>query len=408
MHIDELVQLYRHFHEHPELSFQERETAARVAQEWKSAGFDVATGIGGTGVVAVLKNGPGPTLMLRTDLDALPVTEATNLSYASTTKVKQADGRESGVMHACGHDVHITNLIGVGRYLAENKDRWSGTLVLIGQPAEEVGNGAQKMLADGLFEKFPKPDYALALHVDSTLPTGKVGYRAGYAQANVDSVDITLYGRGGHGAAPHTTIDPIVMAAELVLSLQSLVSRETNPIEPAVVTVGSIHAGSKHNIIADNCKLQLTVRSYSDKVREHLLEGIRRKAAAVAAGAAAPEPEVTMLDDFTPSVYNDDKLVDRLVPVWRELLGAENVVQKDPTMGGEDFSFYQKAGAKVLMFRLGSVEPKRLAGLTRGGQEPPSLHSGIYYPDADLALEIGIAAMATAAMELLPPQTGAK
>ncbi len=399
-HIDELVKLYHHFHQHPELSFQEKETAARVAQEWKAAGFEVTTGIGGTGVVALMKNGPGPTLMLRTDLDALPLTEATNLVYASKVKIKQPDGNEAGVMHACGHDVHITNLIGVGRYLAANKDRWSGTLMLIGQPAEEVGNGAQKMLADGLFEKFPKPDYAVALHVDSSLPTGKVGYRAGYAQANVDSVDITLHGRGGHGAAPHTTIDPIVMAAKLVLDLQTLVSRETNPIEPAVVTVGSIHAGTKHNIIADDCKLQLTVRSYSDKVREHLLEGIERKAKAVAASAGAPEPEVTVLGDFTPSVFNDEKLVQRLVPLWKKLLGDDNVVQKDPTMGGEDFSFYQKAGAKVLMFRLGSVEPKRLAGLTRGGMEPPSLHSAIYYPDADLALEVGVAAMAAAVIEL--------
>ena len=289
-HNDELVQVYRHFHQHPELSFQEKETAARVAQEWKSAGFAVTTGVGGTGVVALLKNGPGPTLMLRTDLDALPVTENTNLVYSSKVRVKQPDGTETGVMHACGHDIHIANLIGVARYLAANRDRWSGTLMLIGQPAEEVGNGAQKMLADGLFEKFPKPDYALALHVDGSLATGKVGYRAGFAQANVDSIDITLHGRGGHGAAPHTTIDPVVMAAKLVLDLQTLVSRETNPIEPAVVTVGSIHAGTKHNIIADDCKLQLTVRSYSDKVRDHLIEGIRRKAKAVAASAARRTP----------------------------------------------------------------------------------------------------------------------
>ncbi len=284
-HNEELVQLYRHFHQHPELSFQEKETAARLAQELKSAGYDVTTGVGGTGVVGLLKNGPGPTLMLRTDLDALPVTESTNLAYSSKVKVKQPSGTETGVMHACGHDIHITNLIGVARYLAANRDRWSGTLMLIGQPAEEVGNGAKKMLDDGLFEKFPKPDYAVALHVDGSLATGKVGYRAGFAQANVDSVDITLHGRGGHGAAPHTTVDPVVMAAKLILDLQTLVSRETNPIEPAVVTVGSIHAGTKHNIIPEDCKLQLTVRSYSDKVREHLLDGIRRKAKAVAASA---------------------------------------------------------------------------------------------------------------------------
>jgi hippurate hydrolase len=280
--------------------------------------------------------------------------------------------------------------------------------MLIGQPAEEVGNGAQKMLADGLFEKFPKPDYALALHVDSSLPAGKVGYRAGYAQANVDSVDITLRGRGGHGAAPHTAIDPIVMAARLVLDLQTLVSRETNPIDPAVVTVGSIHGGTKHNIIPDTCKLQLTVRSYSDKVRDHLLSGIKRKAEAVAAGVGAPEPEVKVLGDFTPSVYNDDKLVARLVPVWKELLGEDNVVEKEPTMGGEDFSFYGKEGVPILMFRLGSVNAKRLAGLTRGGMDPPSLHSAIYYPDADEAIEVGVPAMAAAVMELLPAAAKAK
>jgi amidohydrolase len=264
------------------------------------------------------------------------------------------------------------------------------------------------MLNDGLFTKFPKPDFALALHSDSSLATGKVGYRAGYAQANVDSVDITLRGRGGHGAAPHTTIDPIVMAARLVLDLQTLVSRETNPIEPAVVTVGSIHAGTKHNIVPDNCQLQLTVRSYSEKVRQHLLEGIKRMAFAVAAGAGAPEPEVTVLGDSTPSVYNDDALVERLVPVWQKLLGEENVVQKEPTMGGEDFSFYGKAGVPILMFRLGTIEPKRLSGLTRGGQEPPSLHSAIYFPDAELALPIGVAAMSTAVVELMPPAAKTK
>jgi len=401
--IEQLVAVYRDFHQHPELSRQETETAARVAQEWRAAGFEVITGVGGNGVVALLKNGQGPTLMLRTDLDALPVTEATGLVYASKTEVIQKDGRKTGVMHACGHDIHITNLIGIARYAAANKDRWSGTLMLVGQPAEEVVDGARKMLADGLFERFPKPDYALAMHVEATLEAGKIGYNPGYDHANVDSVDITMRGRGGHGAMPHTTIDPIVLAAHLVLDLQTLVSRETNPIEPAVITVGSIHGGAKRNIIPDSCSLQLTVRSYSEKVRQHLLDGIRRKALAVAQGAGAPEPEVTISDESTPSVFNDKQLVGRLVEVWQKSLGEDNVVQRNPTMGAEDFSLYGKAGVPIFMIRLGSVESRRLAGLTRGGQDPPSLHSAAYYPDAEPTLETGVTALSLAVLELLKP-----
>jgi hippurate hydrolase len=403
-HVDELVALYREFHSQPELSLQEEQTAARLAAAWKAAGYEVTTGVGGHGVVALLRNGPGPRLMLRTDLDALPVTEKTELVYASQVRVKNKDGVEVGVMHACGHDVHITNLVGVARYLAAHRQQWSGTLLLIGQPAEELGEGAQRMLNDKLYERFGKPDFALALHVDATLPTGQVGYRAGYALANVDSVDVTLLGKGGHGASPHTTIDPIVMAARLVLDLQTLVSRETNPVEPAVVTVGSIHAGSKHNVISDRCHLQITVRSYSEKVRQRLLDGIRRKAQAVAQGAGAAEPIVQLAEAFTPALYNDDQLVARLVPVFERVLGKENVVRSEPAMGGEDFSRYAEAGVPIAMFRLGSVEPRRLAGLKRGGQEPPSLHSAIYYPDADLALATGVSALASAALELLAPR----
>ena len=265
-HRAELVDLYRDFHQHPELSFQEKETAARLAKELKAVGAEVTTNFGGYGVVGILANGPGPRIMLRTDLDALPVTEQTGLVYASRVMTKAKDGQDTGIMHACGHDIHITNQIGVARYLAANKDLWSGTVMFIGQPAEEIGGGAKIMLDAGLFTKFPKPDMALALHVDSTLPTGKVGYRAGYSQANVDSVDITIRGRGGHGATPHMTIDPIVEAARLVLDLQTIISREIKAQEPAVITVGSIHAGTKHNIISDSCTLQLTVRSYSPEV----------------------------------------------------------------------------------------------------------------------------------------------
>lgn len=399
-HSKELFTLYKHFHQNPELSLQERETAARVAEELEEAGAEVTAGFGGHGVVGVTVNGKGPTLLIRTDLDALPVTEQTQLTYASTVKVKDARGAETGVMHACGHDIHITSLIGVARYLNENKDRWQGTVVFIGQPAEERGEGALQMLNAGLFEKFPKPDYALAMHVDSALAAGKVGYLAGYTLANVDSVDIKLRGRGGHGAFPHTTVDPIVQAARLILDLQTIVSRETKPTEPAVITVGSIHAGTKHNIISDECHLQLTVRSFSDEVRQHLLKAIRRKVEATAASADAPEPSVEVTEG-TPAMFNDENLVERVTPVFRRILGEERVVPSEPSMGGEDFSRYGLAGVPIFMFRVGSVEAKRLAGYERIGQEPPSLHSAVYYPDAEPTLETGVAAMASAALELL-------
>ena len=403
-HLEELVALYRQFHLQPELSNQEQQTAARVAECWRQAGAEVATGIGGHGVVGLLKSGDGPTLMLRTDLDALPVTENTGLVYASRVKVKNTDGSTTGVMHACGHDIHITNLIGVAQFLAANKPQWAGTVMLVGQPSEERGEGAFRMLNDGLFKRFPKPDMAVALHVDGTLETGKIGVRSGYLLANVDSVDVTLHGRGGHGAAPHATIDPIVQAAQLVVSLQTIVAREMNPVDPAVVTVGSIHGGTKHNVIPDSCKLQLTVRSYSDAARTKILEAIRRKAEAVAAGAGAPKPTVEVLDETTPALFNDEKLTARLRPILVKALGEANVVSSEPSMGGEDFSRYGRAGVPICMFRLGSVEPGRLAGLTRGGMEPPSLHSAVYYPDADATLKTGITAMATAAIELLPPR----
>ncbi len=338
--------------------------------------------------------------MLRTDLDALPVVEETGLSYASKVRVKTESGADVGVMHACGHDVHITNLIGVGRYLAAHRDRWHGTVVLIGQPAEERGAGARAMLEDGLFRRFPRPDFALALHVASDLEAGKVGYRAGYALANTNSVDITVRGRGGHGSAPHTTVDPIVQAAHLIVDLQTIVSREVNPLDPAVITVGSIHGGTKHNIIGSDCHLQLTVRSYKDEVRKLLLDAIRRKAFAVAKSAGAPDP-IVKASEGTPALFNDEALVARLVPVFERVLGKENVVEVEPVMGGEDFSHYGLAGVPIFLFRLGSVEAERLATYTRRGSSPPSLHSAVYYPDAGKALATGVVAMSSAALELL-------
>ncbi|MCA9161523.1 MAG: amidohydrolase [Planctomycetales bacterium] len=400
--LDELVTLYRHFHSHPELSFHEQETARRFAEELKQVGFDVTTQVGGTGVVALLKNGPGQTLMLRTDLDALPVAEQTGLAYASQVTVKNDSGVEVGVMHACGHDVHITNLIAVGRFMASHRDQWKGTLMLIGQPAEERGAGAKAMLEDGLFEKFPKPDFAIALHVSSDMAAGNVGVRAGYSLANVDSVDITVHGKGGHGAAPDTTVDPIVQAAQLILALQTIVSREVKPIEPAVVTVGSIHGGTKHNIIGNDCHLQLTVRSYTDEVRSQILEAIRRKAKGVAIAAGAPEPTIEV-SEGTPALFNSEELAGRIGKHFESLLGKDRVEQVEPSMGGEDFSRYGRAGVPILMYRLGAVDAKRLDRYKELGQTPPSLHSPLFYPDIEPALTTGITTMASAALNLLQP-----
>ena len=401
--ISELVTTYREFHQHPELSFEEKETAAKLAAAWKDAGLEVTSDFGGHGVVGIAKNGDGPTVMIRTDLDALPVVENTGLVYASKVRTKDKEGNDVGVMHACGHDVHITCIIGVAHYLMANKDHWSGTLMLIGQPAEERGRGAEIMLEAGLFTKFPKPDYGLALHVDSTLPTGKIGYRGGYLLANVDTVDITLKGRGGHGAYPHTTIDPIVMAAKFILDLQTLVSRESNPTDPAVVTVGAIHGGTKHNIIGDTCHLQLTVRSYKPEVRKKLLDGIKRKANAVALGTGAPEPIVEISNESTPALANDEKLVARLVPVWQKSFGAENVMSSEPSMGGEDFSRYGRTAERVpiCMFRLGAVAPATFAESQRTGAALPSLHSNKFAPVPEPTIKTGITAMTAAALELL-------
>lgn len=400
--LPKLVELYRHFHQHPELSLFEKDTAAKLAAEWKAAGFEVTSGVGGHGVVALLKNGAGPTVMLRTDLDGLPVVEQTGLAYASKVKVKDAAGNDVGTMHACGHDIHITSLVAVARYFAANKNQWRGTLMLIGQPAEERVIGAKAMLDDGLFTRFPKPDVALAMHCDSALAAGAVGCRAGYALANSDSVDVTLYGKGGHGAYPHTTVDPIVQAAQFILAVQTIVSREVKPTEPAVITVGSMHAGTKHNIIGDRAELQLTVRSYSDEVRAQLFKAIERKAKGIAMSMGAPEPSIKVTEG-TPALYNDDKLNARVEGLFRRVFGDKQVTLGEQSMGGEDFSRYGKAGVPVVMFRLGTIEAKRLARMYELGQEPPSLHSPLFYPDAEQTLETGVIAMASATLDLMAP-----
>jgi amidohydrolase len=400
--LEPLLELYKHLHQNPELSTLEKETAARMAQELRDVGAKVTTDIGGHGVVGVLENGTGNVLMLRADMDALPVAEQTGVPYASNVRVQDTRGATVGVMHACGHDVHMTNLVGVARYLAAHRDRWSGTVVFLFQPAEETGSGAEAMLADGLFKRFPRPDFAVALHVSADSPVGQLGYRAGGAMANVDSVDIVIKGRGGHGASPESTIDPILIAAKLVLDLQTIVSREMKPIHPAVVTVGSIHGGTKHNVISDECRLQLTLRSLTPEVRKKLQDAVRRKAVAAAQSAGAPEPTIE-ISEGTPALHNDPELTNRVAGTLKRVFGDQQVVEGDPVMGGEDFGRYGLAGVPICMFRLGAVSQKRLDEFAARNQPPPSLHSPVFFPDVAEALAVGVPAMASVAMDLLPP-----
>jgi hippurate hydrolase len=401
-----LFEFYKDLHTHPELSFHEERSAAHVAEELRKAGFEVTTGVGKHGVVAIMRNGSGPTVLVRSDLDGLPVKEQTGLPYASTVRTADAQGHEVPVMHACGHDVHMTCLVGAGRVLAHLKNAWHGTLVFIGQPAEEMGGGARAMLADGLFQRFPKPDFCLALHDNAEIAAGTVGYSPGYAMANVDSVDIVVHGVGGHGAYPHKTRDPIVLAAQIVLALQTIVSREVPPGEPAVVTVGSIHGGTKHNIIPDEVRLQLTVRSYTDEVRKQTLDAIKRIARAEGLVAGLPDdrlPEVTVEDDFTPATYNDPALNERLVAVFKTWFGGTNVMQRRPTMGGEDFSEYGRTADKIpiCMFTVGGVKPETIRQSERTGNPLPSLHSPFWAPDPEPTIKTGITAMTAAVLELM-------
>lgn len=387
---DRLVAFYRELHQNPELSFHEQKTAARLATALRERGLEVTEQVGGTGVVAVLKNGDGPTAMLRADLDGLPIAEATGLPYASTIRADSADGGAIGVMHACGHDLHMTCLLGAAQWFAENRAAWRGTLVCIGQPAEERAGGAKAMLADGLFERFPRPDFAFALHCEPLLPTGTVGFRAGPLMAAVDSVDVTLFGKGGHGAAPHRTIDPIVLAAQYVLALQTIVSREIDPVQPAVVTVGAIRAGNKHNIVPDRCDLQLTVRSYDETVRKAIADAIVRKAEGLAAAAGAPKP-VVVFSEPTGALRNDAALTARTAEALRRQLGTDAVVEVQPQMVAEDFGRFGDAGVPICMLRLGTTSPERLrASAERGG--PAGLHTAGFYPDAEAALPAGVAA----------------
>lgn len=401
-----LEALYEHFHQNPELSFQETETAKRLAKELRKAGYDVTSGVGGTGIVAVMENGEGPTVMLRADMDGLPVEEQTGLPYASEARGPNRDGEMFPTMHACGHDVHMTSLVGAARQLAERTDDWSGTLILIGQPAEELGLGALAMIEDGLYERFPTPDYVVGLHDSASLPAGSISYTPGWALANVDSVDIRVKGIGGHGAYPHTTKDPIVIASQIVNNLQTLVSRELSPLDRAVVTVGAFNAGSKHNIISDEAHLQLTVRSFDDATREKLLSGIARIARAQAVSAGLPEelmPVVEVEEPYTPSTFNDPDLTQRIAGVFREQFGEDRVQEAPPVMGGEDFSQFGRTPEDVpaVIFWVGAVEPERFAAAQDGGDALPSLHSPFFAPDPRPTLTTGVEAMTAAALDLL-------
>jgi hippurate hydrolase len=398
-----LETVYKHLHANPELSLQEEKTAARMATELRELGFEVTEKVGGHGVVGVMKNGPGPTVLVRTDMDALPVAERTGLPYASKARARDRHGNDVPVMHACGHDMHMTCWLGTARVLVGMKDKWSGTLVFIAQPAEEIGTGAREMLADGLFKRFPRPDYALALHCDPRAAHGQISFTEGLALANVDSVDIVVRGKSGHGASPHLTVDPIVLAARIILDLQTLVSREIDPTDPAVVTVGSIHGGTKHNIIPSEVKLQLTVRTTKDTVRAHVLDGIKRIVKTAAEGARAPEPTVTVdASEFTPALYNEPALTRKSVARLREVLGADNVLERPPIMGGEDFSRYGKEGVPIFLYFLGTMPPQRVADSKRpGGPQLPSLHSDVYFPIVEPSIKTGVLTMTAAVLNLM-------
>src|ERR1700731_2516276 len=410
-----LLTIYKDLHAHPELSMHEEKSSAFVAKELKAVDCKETKHFGkypkadtkGFGVVGLMKNGTGPTVLVRTDLDALPVEEQTGLPYASTITTKNEKGDDVHVMHACGHDVHMAAFVGVARSLAKLKDQWHGTIVFVGQPAEETGNGARALLDYGLYTKFPKPDFALGFHDNAQMKTGHIGVTEGYTYANVDSVDVTVRGVGGHGAYPHKTKDPIVLSAEMINAWQTIASRENNPIDPIVITVGSIHGGTKHNIIPDEVKMQLTVRTYKSEVRDRVLKAIDEVAKGIASAGGVPAdraPIVNVLkDQFTPATYNNPDLTKRLVGVWKNVLGVDNVEIVDPTMGGEDFSEYSLPDHSIpaVDFHIGAVDPEKIAQFKREGKELPSLHSSKFAPVPEPTIRIGVIGMTSAVLELM-------
>ncbi len=413
--LPKLLEDYVYLHSNPELSFFEEKTAAFVANRLREFGYEVTEQVGkypsgeliSYGVVGMMKNGKGPTLLIRTDLDALPLEEKTGLPFASKVRMKNDLGEESYVMHACGHDLHMVSFLGAAKMLSQLKNKWQGTLLFIGQPAEERGEGALAMLADGLYERFPKPDYAIALHTDGSLEAGKIAFVEGYALANVSSIDITVRGMGGHGAYPQGTKDPIVLAAQIIVQLQTIVSREISPFDPAVVTVGSIHGGTKHNIIPDDVHLQLTIRSYRKEVHHQIISSLERITKGVASAAGIPEDRMPIVkkdrDDFTPATYNDPPLTRRLAAAMRKSLGESNIVKKDPVMGAEDFGLFSLEGHQIplSMFWLGSVDPDKIRAYAKEGKTLPGLHSSEFVPHPELAIKTGVKAFTSAALELL-------
>ena len=394
--------LYKDLHRNPELAFQETQTTAKLAARLKTLGFEVTTGVGKTGIVAIMKNGAGPTVMLRTELDALPVAEKTGLPFASSLTTKNLAGQVVPVMHACGHDIHMSAWAGTARIMAGNKDRWHGTLMLVGQPAEETLGGAVAMLEDGLFKRFPRPDFALSLHDDDTMPAGTIGYHAGLFRAMSDRVDITVYGRGGHAAMPHSTIDPVVLASRIVLSLQTIVSRENNPAEPIVITVGSIHGGTQGNVIPDEVKMELSVRTLTPQVRTRTLAAIRRIAKGEAESAGAPrEPLVTVPAVAPLPVVNDPALISRLAGALKRALGDQQVVEMPAKMTSEDFAQYGAAGVPSALLHIGAVNPAKLEESRRSGIPVPAPHSPEWAPDYEPTLKGAIHAEVAALLELL-------
>jgi hippurate hydrolase len=410
-----LLTIYTDIHTHPELSTQEARTSGIVAKELKAAGCEVTDhfgkyetpGLTSYGVIGLMKNGDGPVVLVRTDMDALPVDEETDLPYASHVTTKDNAGKEVHVMHACGHDAHMAIFIGVARALAKLKDEWRGTIEFVGQPAEETGTGAKALLDGGLYEKFPKPNFAIGYHDNAELPTGEIGVTPGYTFANVDSVDITVRGVGGHGAYPHKTKDPVVLAAQIILGLQTIVSRENNPLDPVVITVGSIHGGTKHNIISDEVKMQLTVRTYKPEVRQRVLDAIARVAKGDAIAAGFPEDKMPLVqvekDEFTPSTYNNPQLTERLIKDWKQAIGADDVVKTDPTMGGEDFSEYSLPDHSIPAcdFWIGAVAPAKIAESKKSGVPLPSLHSPKFAPVPEPTIKLGIIGVTTAVLDLM-------
>ncbi|UCG28175.1 MAG: amidohydrolase [Bacteroidales bacterium] len=405
LNISRYYSLYRYLHEHPELSFQEFSTSERMASELGELGFEITRNFGGTGVVGIYRNGMGPVVMIRTDMDALPIEEKTGLPYASKVVATDWNGNQVGVMHACGHDIHMTVWTGVARTLTDLKDQWQGTLIMIAQQAEERSGGADQMIEEGLFTRFPVPDYALALHISAEIPSTVVGYCPGATAAGVNSADITVYGEGGHGAYPHKTKDPVVLASRIILDLQTVVSRELSPLEPAVVTVGSVHGGTQHNIIPDQVKLQLTIRFYDDMVYRQIIEAIHRITTGIAASAGLQEekyPDVKIYESYTPPVLNDPELTGRAVESFCKILGEENVMKVEPTMAGEDFGRYGRTPEKVpiFMFWLGTVNHMDYTESRQQGTALPPLHSPHLAPDYQNSIVTGIKAMSQAVLDL--------